>query len=290
MNELSALRFLFVLWIVTGMMACDDRGAPMEVGTEGKRSREGEAPDGPNRHNSQAATDDRPSADDAADARAILDRALRAHSDDRPDRLDRMARMVQHMEGEMLSPSGPIPATGEIKAVWPDHYRINNELRLLGSTGMSILVLQGENGWRSVGEGIIPMNSSQSDELLAEAHAAWLATPHSWKVIDGTLSTVDDEDVNRERAVGVSVKQDNRPEVELFFHADSGLLVKLRFEAKEAGLWVVKEWTFAEHQEFDGIQLPTKLTVHYDGRKMATWTITDYEFPAEIDAEVFEKP
>ena len=76
----------------------------------------------------------------------------------------------------------------------------------------------------------------------------------------------------------------------MYFRKRNGLLVRIDRRAVEAGLEVNKEYVYSDYKELSGVLLPTKAVVTVNGRKVTEMTISNYTFPAKIDASEFKKP
>ncbi|HEY8504410.1 MAG TPA: hypothetical protein VIL46_07485 [Gemmataceae bacterium] len=227
-------------------------------------------------------------ADDTA-AQKLIDQAVRAQAGT-PERLEKMANMTQTMRGGMTSPAGELPARRNVEARWPEHCRITTDLVFNDQQARVVLTLAGSRGWRAGPEGPAEMSAAELDELRAEVYASWVTTLLPLKEKGWAFSLLPEARVNGRDAVGVRVTRKGRPDVQLYFDKQTHLPVKTVFRAKEAGLNIVKEWVLSDHKSFEGLTLPAKLTVLYDGRKVATWAVTEYRFPARIDDATFEKP
>ena len=97
-------------------------------------------------------------------------------------------------------------------------------------------------------------------------------------------------DINGKPAVGVAVPRPNRSNANIYFDAVSSLPVKVKLTVREAGIEVPRDYDMSAHKDFDGIKLPTKITVSQSGRKIEEWTIDSYSTPDRLDDKVFAKP
>ena len=123
-----------------------------------------------------------------------------------------------------------------------------------------------------------------------ELYVLWLATLTPLKKDDVTLAPVADIKVNGEPAAGVKATSKGRPDVKLYFDKKTHLLVKVERRVSEAGVAVDKEDFYSDYKEFDGVQLPTKLTFLVSGRKFSELSSATYKLPKKIDESVFAKP
>ena len=53
---------------------------------------------------------------------------------------------------------------------------------------------------------------------------------------------------------------------------------------------VKKEYLWSGYKEFEGVKLPTKYLVQFNGKRVVEWTVTGYKFPEKVEDSVFGKP
>ncbi len=227
-------------------------------------------------------------ADDAADARAVLDEAMRAHGG--ADNLAKTRYLTRSAKGEISRAGKQIPFTGEAALHLPDQARWSFDLETDMGKLPVVLVINGDKGWRAGGAAVDELSKGEFDDLREEAYVNWVATlaPLSEKTFE--LSTLAEAKVNDQPAIGIKAKRKDRPDVKLYFNKRTGLLVKIEHASKEAGLAITKERLFSEHKLFDGVKLPTKYQELADGKKMVEWTATSYKLPAKLEESSFDKP
>ncbi|HVV70529.1 MAG TPA: hypothetical protein VHI52_03360, partial [Verrucomicrobiae bacterium] len=99
-----------------------------------------------------------------------------------------------------------------------------------------------------------------------------------------------DVDVNGKPAAGVAVSRPKYPPVVAHFDKQTKRLVQVTYEGLEGEKKVNKQLVIYSHKEFDGITLPEKVAVMWNGQTFAEWTVTKVEFPSALDPALFEKP
>jgi hypothetical protein len=227
-----------------------------------------------------------PAAPAAADdgARAVIDRAIRAHGGER--RLAEASRVSRAGSGTQRQGVEEVKFATEMLLDLPDRIRL--EITLDGRFKI-LMVINGDKGWvRTASTQALP--EGRVRELREEAYAWWVSTLVPLTREEFTLRALPD---GRSDGKAVSVVRASRkgwPDVTLSFDKGSGLLVKMERPGTEAGLKVDKAYLFDNHRTFDGVKVPTHEVTTLNGRKWSDVTFESYTFPDEIDKEKFEKP
>src|SRR5713226_2258894 len=119
-----------------------------------------------------AARDARP--DDASQAQAIVDRAVRAHGG--PERLAKTQLMIRKATGVMSLFGQEVPFSDELVLQLPDRWRLKLEAGPAGQKAQFLLVVNGKQGWQSDGTGVAEVDKQRLSELREEAYLLWLTT------------------------------------------------------------------------------------------------------------------
>jgi hypothetical protein len=219
------------------------------------------------------------------DARAIVDRAIKAHGG--AAALTRAAQCKRTDTGTQRLQGKDVPFTSYVARSLPDKMRLQIDLdRKVKTT----IVLNGDRGWQTEGGPATSLPTQLVRELREEAYLCWLTTLVPLTKSGFTLSTVPDIKVDGETAAGIKVVSRGHHDVHLYFLKSNGLLVKLDCSSTQAGNKVYKEYFYSNHREFDGIRMHTRELVKYDGQKWTAFSISDYTFPEKIDLSTFNKP
>jgi hypothetical protein len=225
----------------------------------------------------------------ADEAVAIVDRAVQvtANSD---LRLNRLQNFIRTEQGTFSMPTGDTPARRTAYVGPPDRIKFEAVLTVGGQPQSVIVAVNGIAGWKQLSGVVENMSPAECDAAKDEADAWALITILALRQKGVTLKPLPAVTENGKPAVGVNVTRPNRPDAQIYFAADTGLPVRLTVKAREGGLEFVREYRLADYREFDGIKLPTRITVVRNGRKIEDWTVQSYRYPDRLEDKVFQKP
>lgn len=227
-------------------------------------------------------------ADDAASARAVIQRAVEAHGG--IERLAKLKSQVRSMKGE-LNFGGAVPATCEVSCELPGKIRWAYELDKGNQKAQITLVLNEDKGWQAGSGAIKEMNKQQVDEVGEELYVLWVTTLVALRDPGFELAALPEITVAEQPAAGVKVARKGRPDLKLYFDKKTGLLAKVERKGTEAGTEITRAYFFSEPKEFDSLKLPTKQVVIDNGtRKVAEWSTISYKFPGSLPGSTFDKP
>lgn len=223
-------------------------------------------------------------ADDQADARAIVDMAIKAAGGEA--KLAKFKIETWNEKGTYYGMGKPLPYTGKYAVQWPDRFRMD-------ITGVFTMVVAGDKGWTKDEKGTVEMGKELFAHEKENLYGGHVATLLPLKNKAFTLTPVPETKVEGKAAVGVKVTHKGRRDVFLFFDKATGLLAKTEQmvlppgpKAKE-----VKQETFlSDYQEFDGCKRPTKIVSKRDGKLYVEAVLTDIKAPEKLDEKLFGKP
>lgn len=229
-------------------------------------------------------------ADEAPSASAVIDAAVKAHGG--MANLAQTEQMTRHAAGVMSFFGQELVFKDTMVVHLPDRWRWSLIADQGGQKVQILFVVNGQRGWQLTG-GIAAMEMPRERvaELREEIYVLGLATIVPLKQDSGfEFEVLPEEKVGDQPAVGLKVRHKGRPDVRLYFDKTSGLLVKIQRQARDAGITVNKEYLYAAHKSFDGVQLPTKYTELTNGKKFVDVGEIRYEFHRRLDERLFEKP
>jgi hypothetical protein len=230
-----------------------------------------------------------PAADDRADARAVVEKAVKAMGG--AEKVARFAaatvkfKVTHEQDGrqEMLVGSG----------AWQglDKVRIEGELGAGGEGRKLLVIINGDAGWEKKGdqgrdtpEGLVP--------ALKSAFYA-LRMPHLLPGLKDqafTLATRGGQPVEGKDAVALSVNHKDRPEVTVLFDKETGLPVKSQTRITGPdGREITVEFFYSDYREVNGVKHPMKIVLKADGNEF-TIELSEILQKDQVDESEFAKP
>jgi hypothetical protein len=230
-------------------------------------------------------------ADDAADARAIVEKAIKARGD-KPGTKNTAATWKD--AGKFTGMGVTLPYTADWAFQGPDKYRFD----FVGSFGDAkikmLVVVNGETVWVREGDKTDELTGEKLEQTRNEAYQLWVTFLTPLVTDKGfTLAPAAGKDVAGKPTVAVKVTRDKKPAITLYFDQASGLLVKREMTAKdEFQKWkeVLDEAYFSDYAETNGLKHFTKLKIVRDGKTMIEAALSDQKEVEKLDAKLFEKP
>jgi hypothetical protein len=226
-------------------------------------------------------------ADEAGDARAVVDKAIQAVGGEA--KLAKAKSYSQKATGKFFGPAGAIAFTGEWVVNLPEQVRETVDSESDGMKYHAVKVIA-DKGWLRVNKSVQEL---EKDALAAEReqlHAAWVATLLPLKDKDFILTGLGESKVGERPAVGVKVTYPDHPDVSLFFDKEKGWLLRSEVSVKVRSARVKQEVLYDDYQDADGLKRPKKTTVKRDGKVLVEAEVTEFKPLEKVDAGLFEKP
>ena len=228
-------------------------------------------------------------ADDAAAARALVDKAVKAHGG--ADALAKVPAVTVKFKGTAHAMGQAFPFTGEVASQGADRSKIDIEIEVMGQKFRFVSVVNGDKGWIKMGDATNEMDKEQLAEAQEQARAGWVATLVPLKDKAFTLATTGEIEIDKRPALGVKVSSKGHRDVDLYFDKETGMLVKTEARAKdEGGKEVTDETFYADYKDVQGVKQAMKVTVKRDGKLYVEGEVTEYQLGESLDASVFAKP
>ncbi len=219
----------------------------------------------------------------------IVERAIKAHGGS--SAVAKLKAFERSGKGKCTVVGSEVAATYEAKLALPDRAHFTIEMSLPAAKVKTVIGLNGLSGWvRANNDPPKDLASSQFDLMADEAWVHWLCTVGPLTTKNLTLAAVPQIQIEGQPADGIRVTKEGRPEALLYFAKSNNLLVKAQSRIKDSGTAVNKEWNFAAHKDFSGVQLPTKITEMQNGVRQAEWISIEYKFVDKFDLATFRKP
>jgi hypothetical protein len=222
-------------------------------------------------------------ADDSADARAIVAKAIKAVGGE--EKLEKFKAHTLKETGTYYGMGDGLPYTANYSVQWPHQFKME-------INGVFTIVLNGDKGWMQMNGETREMTADELKVQQDEHFAGWIMQLTPLKDKQFKLSTVGESKINDRVAVGVRVSVEKRKDVNLYFDKESGLLVKGEHRAfsPEQGKEVTQEVFFNEYKETEGAKIATKYLIKRDGEKFVEAEAHDIQACGKLDDSVFGKP
>jgi hypothetical protein len=227
-------------------------------------------------------------ADDKDDAKAILDKAIKAQGGE--DKLAKPKCVTMKIKGKYYGPGAGddgIEYTMEISTT-PSKRRIDMEAG--GGIFKFSTVYNGDKGWRKLNDDTTDLDKEGLEEVKHDLYLDKVTSLVPLKEKDYKLEALAECKVGKKAAVGIKVTHKGNRDVSLFFDKESGLLLRLDTSVKDMGEEHNQETVYSEHKEFDGRKMPTKVVINRDGKLYVEGETSEVKFPEKLEDNVFAKP
>lgn len=232
-------------------------------------------------------------ADDAAEAKAIIEKAIKARGD-KPGAAPAAITWKEKIAFEGAAPDLNLNFDTEWTVQPPDKLRLQLSIAVGNQTIDFVGVVNGEKAWYLVNGQLQESDGTNLSEMLGEMNRMWATSLMPLLADEGfKLSTAKEKVVNGKPAVGVAVRNGKRPVVTLYFDKETDLLVKREALVKDQstdGKEVLEEVVLSDYKEADGRKYHTKAVVLRDGKP---WYRSEVSRPRAVekpDPKLFEKP
>jgi hypothetical protein len=230
-------------------------------------------------------------ADDAADVKAVLDRAVAAHGG--AGHLAKDKAVTMQIKGKLYALGDGVDFSGDIAPQLPDRMRFEMSLTVMG-TGLKIkTVVKGDKGWVALNDTVMEMSKEQVAEPREQMHVAAVTRLVALRGRDYKLSPLGEAKVEGKDAVGVRAEHEGRRDVSLFFDKNTGLLLKTETRGKDpmAGdSEFTAETLYGDYKKVGGFPVAHKVTVKRDGKLFFASETSDVRLAEKLDDSTFEKP
>ena len=231
-------------------------------------------------------------ADDAADAKAVVEKAIQARGG--ADNLAKYKADVLNIKGAVHVSGLDIDFTGEISFQQPDKSRAVIEGTVMGTNFKSTRVVNGDKGWIDDPQGARDMSKEELAEERESQNANSIARLAVLTDKAYTLSTVGESKVGDKEAVGILVKRKGYRDVSLFFDKTTHLLLKAETRVKDPQGGGDTEFTqeafYDDYKKVGDLQVAHKLTIKRDGKAFLESETTEFKAEEKLDDGLFAKP
>lgn len=229
--------------------------------------------------------------DDAAKAKAVVEKAVKAAGWDKNGANVHKTwtdKGTLHLGGEKLE------YTGEWWFSGPDKYRMQVKLNFGGTDVAVTAVTNGDKAWESDGNQTREVADEKLEYTRNQVYLQWVYTLTPLLTEKGfTLKPIDGVKVGGAETNGVEVTHKDRPAVKLYFDAKTGLLAKAEVKVKnefEGWKETTDEITFSEWKAgADKKMYPVKSTVTRGGTLLIETEASERKYADKLEAKLFEE-
>lgn len=217
-------------------------------------------------------------ADDAADARALIAKSIKATGGK-----EKLAKVKARTWTEKdMDKSAPI--TTRYAVQWPDKFRM--EMAVPSFT----FVADGDKGWIKGVDETKDLTEAQFASHKASQAVLYVSTLVPLDDQGYTLTTLPEVKVDGKPAMGVKVTKKGMPDVSLYFDKATNLLVKYSFRARNKGKELTEDVYLSDYRDVDGVKVPKRMTTKKDDKLFQEVEITDVKLLEKLDNKLFAKP
>jgi hypothetical protein len=227
---------------------------------------------------------------DDKDAKAILDKAIKALGGE--ENLSKVKAASWKAQGKITFNGEDNPFTSQTTMQGLDHYRGEFEGEFGGNKIKGVTVLAKNKGWRQFGDQTMEVDENG---IANEKRNVYLQVlPTILLPLKGDkfkLEAAGEKAVGGMPAVGLKVTPPDGKDFTMFFDKGSGLPVQV--VAKVIGFMgdeFTQETTLSDYKEFSGIKKATKSVSKRDGEKFVETQITEFKVLDTVDSKSFEQP
>lgn len=228
-------------------------------------------------------------ADEQADAKALLDQAIKAHGG--ADKIAKIKAATITAKGKFYGLGEGLDYTETLVFQEPDKMRFDFGSAVGGMKFKVTQVFNKNKGWMAIGDNVMEMDKNMVAETKESLHAHMVTGLYPAVFKNAKLSTIGEIKVGGKPAVGVRVEVKGYRDINLFFDKATHLLVKSERRVKEMqGGEDSEEAYYSDFKDVDGVKMPFKVNIKHDDKKFAEAEVTDYKPIEKIDDSRFAKP
>jgi hypothetical protein len=218
----------------------------------------------------------------ADDANAIIERAVKALGG--REKLEKLQASEVKTKGTINFGGTESPVKGQSTVQGLDHYRLQYEIELGGSSLKGMTVINGNKGWRKFGEEVMELDERS---LQGEKRSVYLQLA----VSNPTHLTRKGFKVTKAEEGVLTATGPDGKDFTIVFDPKTGLPTRLvatviGFTGEE----VKQETTYSNYKDFGGIKKPTKSESKRDGELFLKQELVDFKVLEKVDATSFDKP
>lgn len=233
--------------------------------------------------------------EDAA-ARDIIDKAIKAHGG--ADKLSQFKVVSAKWAGKHKVENVFFwNAVRVVTYQMPDKIRYDFEVENPNGVKFAFSrVVNGKQGWQGLARGTRDLKEAEVAHIVEEVYAHWLASMVPLKDKGFEFSLFGEAVVDGKEAVGVLVSCKGRPDVNLFFDKQTGLVIKSERRATDPATNVeyTAESIYRDHKAFQGVMWPTNRLDRRDGMDLeensGRFELSEYQAHEKLEETSLARP
>lgn len=227
-------------------------------------------------------------ADNAADARAVVDKAIKAHGG--ADNISKVKAATMTAKGKFygMGDAG-IDYNLTIAYQQPDKLRFTVE----GQGFKVTQVFNKDKGWVALNDNVIELDKEGVAEAKESVHASAVTQLNPAVLKEAKLEAIGEVKVNDKPALGVRVESKGYRAVTLYFDKETNLLVKSERRAKDVqmgGSEFNEETYYSDWKDIGGVKRAHKVKINRDDKKYVESETTEFKVVEKLDDAEFVKP
>lgn len=223
-------------------------------------------------------------------ARAILERAIKAHGGDVRINRSRNTHLKLNAKA-IVPPDEETPFHLEIFMQLPDKYRSVLTTTVQNTPVVRTVIVNGDKGWMTVNGQGKELSAKELAEAKEQMYAEWVCRLITLRDSDCVLQAMDETKIENRPVQVVNVTRKGRRDVNLFFDKQTGLLVKMEHIVRDhQGLDSSQEVVFIGYRDTSGPKHWSRIIVFNDNKRIFEAELAEVRFPERFDERLFQKP
>jgi hypothetical protein len=228
-------------------------------------------------------------ADEQADAKALLDKAMKAMGGQA-----KLAKLnTASAKGKLAGSPDGAEITVDFDGIWQgtSQHRANLEVQHDGKNFKGVLVVNGDKGW---------LKKEDNTEDAPDGVASFIQNIFYAGRMPQLLPSLTDKaykltltgeiQVGTQAALGLSISHEGHKDVSLFFDKDKGLPIKSEIRlADPRGKEITVEYHYSDYKDYGGVRLCSKIAFKLDDKDF-TIELSDLKALDKVDDGQFDRP
>lgn len=228
------------------------------------------------------------------DARAIIDKAIKAHGGEERLAKFKDAAIESKAKGTVNALGNQLDFTLETYVQMPDKLKTVMHLTLNGMNYTTTQVFNGDKFFLNVNGMSLDnlLDDKAKEEVKEQLYSEGLARLAFFKDKSVELAPLGEIKVEGKDAVGIRLSSKGHRDASLYFDKTTGLLVKIENRIVDFTTKQEKMQTkiLLDYKVEDGFPRPTRVIVNHDDQKLMEAEITEVKVTEKFDESVFAKP